>query len=68
MSEERERFIEERDYLLESKTDESAHDLAADLVLLMELLAVYGSSGMEGDDEKRRSYIRTLERRIRSVT
>ncbi len=60
-------FIAERDRLLQSKTGQSAINLAADLVHLMELLAVHGSSGIEGDDAKRQSYTRTLAGRIRSA-
>ncbi len=61
-------FIEERDRLLEPKSGQAAIDLAVELVRLMELLAVHGSTGIEGDVDRRARQVHQLVGRIRSAT
>ncbi len=57
-------FLRARDELLESKPGQTARYLAEELVRLMELVAVHGSSGVDGAPDKREAYIQILERRI----
>ncbi len=67
MSEEGQRFVEERDALLTLKVGETARSVAEDLVRVMELLAIHGESGIAADRLRRETYIHTLETRIRSA-
>ena len=57
-------FIRDRDELLRFKPGQTVRGVAEDLVRLMELLAIHGSTGMDGEAEKQGAYIRGLEGRI----
>lgn len=57
-------FVRERDELLQTKHRETARNLAEELVRLMELLAIHGSTGIDGDPDTRAAYILRLEARI----
>ena len=58
-------FITERDGLLQVKPDQDALELATDIVNLLGLVAIHGSSGMMGDPVKKALYIANLELRIK---
>ena len=64
MSNNWEEFIESRDSLLTAKRDQSARGVAVDLVRVMELIAVHGSTGIGDDSDAREDYIETLQARI----
>ncbi len=57
-------FVAERDLILKPEPGQSAIDLAGELVRLMELLAVHGSTGIEGDPARRSFQIHQLAERI----
>ncbi len=59
-----EEFIESRDSLLTPKRDQSARGVAEDLVRVMELIAVHGSTGIGDDPDTRQEYIEALQTRI----
>jgi len=63
----RDSFERRRDELLIPRSYQSAKDLAEDIVELMEILAIYGSTGIEGDPQKRSEHVDVLERRINGV-
>ncbi len=63
----REQFIERRDYLLTPKS-ESAQQLAIEIVELLELIAIHGSSGIGGEPEKRDVYVEQFTKRIMAST
>ncbi len=64
MSTTRDSFERRRDQLLIPRSYKSPRDLAKDIVELMELLAIHGSTGIEGDSKKRLEHVDVLERRI----
>ena len=61
-------FVEERDRILEYKPGESAIELAEELVRLMELLAIHGSTGIDGDPALRSFQVDRLAGRIGPAT
>lgn len=67
MSETERRFVGNRDMLLVPKENQTARGLAEDLVSLMELLAIHGSSGIGADPDTRQAYVDTLTARIDGV-
>lgn len=60
-------FVRQRDELLALKEGQTARSLATELVSLMELLAVHGSTGIGADPDARQAYVDTLTARIDSV-
>lgn len=68
MSVTQEQFIQERDLLLVPKRDETARSLAEELVKLMELLAIHGSTGMGGRPDAHEAYVATLMGRIQAAS
>ena len=60
-------FVRDRDELMQTKHRETARHLAEELVQLMELLAIHGSTGIDGDACKRELYVRQLHERIRTA-
>lgn len=60
-------FIRERDLLLMPKGDQTARGLAEELVRLMELLAIHGSTGIGAEPDTRQAYVDTLVARIDSL-
>ncbi len=60
-------FVRQRDELLAPKEGQTVLSLASELVRLMELLAVHGSTGIGADPDTRRAYIDTLVARIDTV-
>ena len=60
-------FIKRRSFLLKPK-QQSALELAKEIVELFELIAIHGSSGIGGDPEKRNIYIELFTRRIIAST
>ena len=60
-------FIKRRSFLLKPK-QQSALELAKEIVELLELIAIHGSSGIGADPEKRDCYIDRFTKRIISST
>lgn len=60
-------FVERRDSLLSPK-QQSASELAKDLVELMEEIAIHGSLGIGGNPETKQLYVEELTKRIIAST
>ncbi len=59
-----EEFVLRRNRLLRPNSNQTARELASDIVTLFQEIAVHASSGIQGDARKEREYIDILERRI----
>lgn len=60
-------MVEERARLMVPKANETAHTLAMDIVALLELIAIHGSSGIGGESKMRNDYVDWFESRINDV-